>query len=228
MSINVTCPGCHSRFKVSDKFAGKTGPCPKCKKPMKVPEKDEEVVIHAPVQGPKDSTGKAVLDPIKREEVKVSKVMIVGIVAVSLLTPLLAWVLGKTMGFEAEGAYQQPLWLLGVGALLVAPFIVWAGYTFLRNDELAPYRGQALMKRVALCAVIYAALWGLHWYMGNMLYGDEVSLPETLIAIPVLLIPGALASLVTLDLDGVSAGMHFGFYLLVTVGLRMLMGLPPL
>ncbi|MEC8508925.1 MAG: MJ0042-type zinc finger domain-containing protein, partial [Planctomycetota bacterium] len=32
MSIRVTCPGCHARFNVSDQFAGKSGPCPKCKK----------------------------------------------------------------------------------------------------------------------------------------------------------------------------------------------------
>ena len=31
MAIDVTCPSCHTRFQVSDKFAGKSGPCPKCK-----------------------------------------------------------------------------------------------------------------------------------------------------------------------------------------------------
>ena len=199
---------------------------------MKIPAKEEEVVIHAPVQGPTDSTGKAVLDPIKREDAKVSTTAIVIGVATCLLIPMIAWVLGKTLGQEVtEGnttTLQQPMWLLAVGAVLLAGPVVWAGYTFLRNDELEPYRGSSLIQRVAICAAVYAALWGLHWYMGKMLYGPEISLPEVLIALPVLFIPGALASLATLDLDGTSAAIHYGFYMLVTVGLRLLIGLPPL
>ena len=37
MAIQVLCSGCGSRFAVSDRFAGKTGPCPKCKKPITIP-----------------------------------------------------------------------------------------------------------------------------------------------------------------------------------------------
>ena len=73
MPIQVTCPGCLKRFTVNDKFAGKSGPCPSCRKVIKIPDKSEEVVIHAPEQsGPKDSTGKSVLKPLRRKEVKLS------------------------------------------------------------------------------------------------------------------------------------------------------------
>ena len=48
MPINVTCPGCLKRFSVADKFAGKQGPCPKCKKIITIPKKEDQVVIHAP------------------------------------------------------------------------------------------------------------------------------------------------------------------------------------
>ena len=69
MPIQVTCPGCHARFKVSDKFAGQTGPCPKCKKPITIPKKEDEVVIHAPeAYGPKGVDGTATLKPIERKE----------------------------------------------------------------------------------------------------------------------------------------------------------------
>ena len=30
MAITVTCPGCHKKFVVSEKFAGKSGPCKYC------------------------------------------------------------------------------------------------------------------------------------------------------------------------------------------------------
>src|SRR5437016_617549 len=81
MAIDVTCPSCFARFQVSDKFAGKSGPCPKCKKTIKVPEKKDEIVIHAPeVSGPKDTTGVAVLKPLTRKETRLSTMQIVAIV----------------------------------------------------------------------------------------------------------------------------------------------------
>ena len=49
MAINVVCPGCRSRFAVSEKFAGKTGPCPKCKQPIVIPTPAaKDVVVHEP------------------------------------------------------------------------------------------------------------------------------------------------------------------------------------
>ena len=49
MAILVVCPGCTSRFTVSDQFAGRTGPCPKCKKPITVPTPEaQKVTIHEP------------------------------------------------------------------------------------------------------------------------------------------------------------------------------------
>jgi hypothetical protein len=37
MPIHVVCPICKAEFNVSDKFAGRQGPCPKCKSPIKIP-----------------------------------------------------------------------------------------------------------------------------------------------------------------------------------------------
>ena len=58
MPIPVICPGCKASFRVSDKFAGKTGPCPKCKTTIKIPEavpQTEQVVI----KGAKSLPGRA-------------------------------------------------------------------------------------------------------------------------------------------------------------------------
>lgn len=38
MPILVTCPGCKAQFNVSEKFAGKQGPCPKCKAVITIPK----------------------------------------------------------------------------------------------------------------------------------------------------------------------------------------------
>src|SRR5437763_17163113 len=94
MAIDVTCPSCHTRFQVSEKFAGKSGPCPKCKTTIKIPEKKDEVVIHAPeVSGPKDSKGQAVLKPISRVEVRLRSTQIATIVGSVVLVLIVALVL---------------------------------------------------------------------------------------------------------------------------------------
>ncbi|MEM7784324.1 MAG: hypothetical protein AAF623_13300, partial [Planctomycetota bacterium] len=77
MAIRVTCTKCHTRFNVSDKFAGQTGPCPKCKASIKIPDKSEEVVISAPKSsGPTDTQGRAIIDPIRRHESKISPIQL--------------------------------------------------------------------------------------------------------------------------------------------------------
>ena len=48
MPINVVCTGCRKRFQVADAHAGKTGPCPSCQKPIKIPRPEDEVVIQEP------------------------------------------------------------------------------------------------------------------------------------------------------------------------------------
>src|SRR5262245_48396622 len=99
MPIPVICPNCHARFSVSEKFAGKEGPCPKCKGKIKVPALDEQVVVHAPEEfagGGKDSKGRPTLKPIARKEAKITPVMIVGIVAALLATVAVAWFLGRS------------------------------------------------------------------------------------------------------------------------------------
>ncbi len=79
MPISVVCPGCKARFSVSEKFAGKKGPCPKCKTVVTVPDAPAaEVKIHVPEEyasGGKDSKGRAVGKPIPRSETHVQPVL---------------------------------------------------------------------------------------------------------------------------------------------------------
>ena len=112
MAIDVTCPACHTRFQVSEKFAGKSGPCPKCKKTIKVPEKKDEVVIHAPeVSGPKDSTGVAVLKPIGRTETRLSMMQMATIFG-SIVVPFCTPVLVTLAIFTFMGTWNDFLWPL--------------------------------------------------------------------------------------------------------------------
>jgi len=154
MAIQVVCPGCKKSFSVDDKFAGKTGPCPKCKTKITIPEKKPEVTIHAPDEfsgGGKGTTGKLLLKPIARQEthVKPAMVAIIGgsIVAAIAWALVVRW-LGPSPGEERSWAY---ILFAGTGLLLVSPPLAVAAYTFLRDVDLEAYRGKQLYLR-ALCA----------------------------------------------------------------------------
>ncbi len=226
MPIQVICTGCHARFKVSDKFAGKTGPCPKCKTSLKIPDKSDEVVIHGPEEyGPKTASGVGVLKPIERTENKYSVGVIVAIVGACVFVLLVALILRFMTG--GEGNVHAAI--LTVGAVVLAPPLVWAGYAFFRDDELEAYTGGSLMIRVAICAAVYAGLWGLYALLNYYaLGGTSPELWQLMYVLPILFIPGALAALATLDLDATSATLHYGMYVLMTVCLRLIMGMPPL
>ncbi len=220
MAIPVICPGCKKSFNVSDKFAGKQGPCPQCKTIIKVPEKGEEVVLHAPEGfGPKDTKGRAVLKPIARKETKVSPLLTAIILVASVVVLAVAWMFRSPTG-------DVPVLLLVVGALALAPPLAWAGYTFLRDDELEPFRGKELWLRVVICSAVYASLWGLIALIaGYVLGGDQLEVIHMVFIAPVMIGIGAFAAFASLDFEFGVAAIHCSLYLLVTVVLRLILGL---
>src|SRR3954464_1923919 len=201
MAIDVTCPSCLTRFQVSDKFAGKSGPCPKCKKTIKVPEKKDEVVIHAPeVSGPKDTTGVAVLKPLTRLETRITATQIIAIVGSVVLVLVVAAVL-RTQSL----AIRQMAAMFG--AVLLGPPLAFAGYTFLRDDELEPYRGQEVLLRSLACGLTYAALWGAYWLAFASLFNfkplpsGEPNWTIVGIASAVMVAVGTVAAQASLELE---------------------------
>jgi hypothetical protein len=224
MAIDVTCPGCHTRFQVSEKFAGKQGPCPKCKKIINVPSKKDEVVIHAPeVSGPVDSKGQAVLKPIARKEVRLSTVQIV-IIAVSVLTVLIAAVVLRIQ-FQGKDSLNLRM-ITTFGAILLGPPLAFAGYTFLRDDELEPYRGKEILLRSLACGLVYAATWGFLWFV---FWNLEMTptWPLMAAAVPVMLGIGAVASQASLDFELGTGALHYSMYLAATVALRLILAMQP-
>ena len=218
MSILVVCPGCRKRFKVSDKFAGKSGTCPNCKTTIKVPSEAEEVKVHAPTEfaeGGRSTTGKLITKPITREQTRLPPVMAVAIGGAALTVVLLTWLTGSLI--------QTNLAVRILGLLLISPPLVVAAYSFLRNDELEPYQGTALYVRSAICALSYVVLWGIYSKLGGtILTGD---LWQWFFVVPPFLVAGALVALACLDLDFGSGFFHYAFYVLVTVLLGWVAGI---
>jgi hypothetical protein len=220
MPIDVTCVKCHTRFQVSEKYAGKKGPCPKCKTIIQVPTAAEQVVVHAPeMSGPKDSKGQSVLKPIARTETKLSRPMIIGICASIFVVLLLAFLL--RVAFPGG---SLPLPLLILGAVLLAPPLSYAAYHFLRNDELAPFTWQELTLRLIAPSLVYPAIWGLYWFI--IAYLDLPTDGLLLIgAIPIVVVIGAFTAQASLDLEFGAAAFHYTTYLAVTILLRVILGM---
>ena len=223
MAIQVTCPNCLKRFQVSDKFAGKTGPCPNCKKEIKVPDASEEVVIHAPDDGaPKDRQGVSILKPLKRTETDVTRKGM--IITFGAILVAVAAAVGLRMGMETI-----PVYILAMGALFLAPPLVWSGYSFVRDSELEPYVGPDLRNRVLILSVILAALWLVYVFVPS--YVMEYDSPNEMsylwfgIIFAVMVGLGALASAATFDLEPLNGVTLAGLYFIVAVVLALISGL---
>jgi hypothetical protein len=224
MPIPVVCPGCKARFTVSDQFAGRTGPCPKCKQPIKIPTPAaQSVVIHEPERPTATSagTGRAPTAPIKRRDKPVKWTAFAwsaaGAIAFMGGALALRFVFGDTATI--------PPWLLLVGAFAAAIPAVWLGYAAVRNRELEPYRGRPLLVRILICSLVYAALWGVR---GMIPAEQTAEMWQWFTIAPLFVAAGALAALATLDLDWGTGAIHFSFYILFTALLRVLAGLQPL
>ncbi|MEM7457621.1 MAG: hypothetical protein AAF456_25045 [Planctomycetota bacterium] len=218
MSIPVTCPGCLTRFKVSDKFAGKQGPCPKCKKTIQIPDKSEAVVVHAPTVGPTDTSGRPVLKPISREDTKLSTVQIVLIVVI-IVGFFLSALLTRMMIEENE----FPDWLVWLAAFAIAPPVVYGSYTFLRDQELGSFIGRDLWLRVLGCSAAYALLWFAMPLakIAFLTYG----LGAWITAIIIMIAAGAAVAMLIVDLDYLMGLVHFGLYLGVCLLMRLIAGI---
>lgn len=221
MPIPVTCPGCLSRFTVSDKFSGKEGPCPKCKKKIRIPDKSEEIVIHAPDDAaPKDAKGRSIFKPIQHDDKPISKSVLYSSIGGSVLVVVIAIVL-RILDVRLPGI------VVFLGAIGLAPPLVYAGYFFLQDRELDGYVGQQLLIRVAIASGVFVLTWAI--YVGLSYYFESDLLAETpqiqmLIFIGIMVGIGTFTSLAAFDLDAFKGFLHYMLYFVVTIGLCAVMG----
>lgn len=219
MPIAVTCPKCLTRFSVNEKFAGKKGPCPKCKNEITIPELTEQVVIHAPPDAaPKDSKGQSILKPIKRKEAKFSRALIWGSVGGVIGAILLA------IGMRLTGG--TPIILRIIVALAVAPPLVRFGYAISRDSELEPYVGRELWNRVWITSAVLAATWLIYVfimpYVLDIDYASEMGLLASGISLVVMLAFGSIAAMAAFELEFFGGMIIAGVYVAATLLLAIL------
>ncbi len=222
MAIQVVCTGCKKSFKVDDKHAGKTGACPSCKAPIKVPLKSEEVKVHAPDEfsgGGKGVTGKLLLKPIARQQTRIKPLAAAAIGGAVVAAIVAAFVLRGAISQANTTGYI----LRVVGLLLVTPPLVIAAYTFLRDDELEPHRGRLLFLRAGICSLVYMILWAVFGYLKVTVF--PIDIWQWLVVAPPLLGVGMLAGWLSFDLEPTNGFFHYAFYGVVTMVLGWIAGL---
>jgi hypothetical protein len=224
MPIAVICPGCKKEFNVSDQFAGRSGPCPSCKTVIKVPKKEEQVVVHAPEQfasAGKGMGGKMVAKPIRRLDAKWSPLALSLVATGSLLVVAAAWAGGRSHLFQN--------WIVpSFGLILLSPLLTIGGYKFLvSSEDLEQYQGNQLYLRAGICALAYVVLWGIFFRVAAPVlagHGEEIWLWAFIG--PPFLIVGAITALSSFDFDFGSGALHYCFYVFVILLLRWVAALP--
>ena len=220
MAIAVICPNCNASFRVSDKFAGKTGPCPKCKTPIQIPDLKDEIVVHHPEPSSgKDSKGRDIAKPLLHIQTKISR----NAVLIGLGSTLVIFLAARLLGAKLQSPDNVVLRTLGLA--LVTPLLAIVGYFFLRDREkLHIFRGRRLWLRTAICTVIYIALWAPYGYLRDQ-YDFPTEIFQLYFIVPPMLALGSLAALGCYDFDFGAAFLHYSFHLLVVLALCYVAGM---
>ena len=220
MSIIVVCPGCLKSFKVSDKFAGRTGPCPNCKRTLKVPEKSEEVKVHAPeafAGGGRSAGGKLITEPVAFRPAKLDPVKATLIVAGVLVVLAMTW-LGGRLGTLREPAGHDRR--LAGGFAGAGP----GGLPGPAQRRIGTIPRPGTVPAFGPLRLGYVALWGLFALLAarGVIFGE---LWIWLFVMPPFALAGGLFAMAALDLEFGDAVFHYGFYLVATLLLRWAAGM---
>ena len=223
MAISVVCTKCQARFNVSDKFAGQTGPCPKCKHPIKIPKATGDVTIHEPSKPAESSqSGSMPTAPIVFEAESFSPISITILLVTGVLALLAAYTSGKVF-IADSGEPSIPFLLQALTAFFIAIPCAKVGYTVMRDKELEPYKGRSLTIRVLVCSIIYAAL----WYVRGTIGIENPEIWQWTFLAPLFLFIGGLTAVLSFDIDWGVGVSHYSFYVILIALMRYLAGLQP-
>ena len=226
MPIRVTCPNpkCLKKFQVSEQFAGKKGPCPACKKEITIPDpKKEGVKIHAAdTDVPVDSKGRSVLKPVFRKDASISTMQIVAIIGLVVVYFATAFIIRSAVGADIEAPVKDfPFWPLILGAIAIGPPMAFAGYYFLKEEEIAMYQGQELWIRVFACGAIFALVWLAPIGTAYAWQGNYETVP-LVIAVAVMFAVGGAAGMASFEMEYLNGLMLFALYFGVCVLMRVI------
>lgn len=158
MAIHVICPGCMARFEVSDRFAGKKGPCPKCGHIIEIPK--ENVTIVAPDEMVVD--GKKVHNPDMVRPIERKTYSFTGqALVVNLAVAAAVLIVAAIFHFVHFLPLAIPIGVL-LGGTAAFTLVKYGYMTFRDPDDLEIFLGGTLGKKSVIAAVILMFLWILY------------------------------------------------------------------
>ena len=242
MAISVVCPGCKKRFKVSDQFGGRKGPCPNCKTVITIPEKGPEIVIHGAdeAQGTEAAVRRKIIQPVFREDLLFGWMDYVGLTAtvvgwiVGILAVRMTWPAPTVATIAnpnpAEVGSAVPWWTLALGAILIAIPSAVFGYRFLRDRDRGGAPSEQLSIRMAATAVGLPLIWVLPTLLRYTLDFQADQPLEIYYAValgPIMLALATAIPWLAYEMQGGRALVIGGLYLMLTLASRMAVGLTP-
>jgi cell division protein FtsW (lipid II flippase) len=170
--------------------------------------------------GPKDSSGRPVLKPLRRVEFDPSTVQIGLAVSVAVLC-LIGAVSLRLM------AQSPPTWILALASIALAYPLASMGYTFFKDDELGGYIGKERWLRLGICAAVFALTWGVYaglaYYFGNRTLAD-VDPMQMAIFLALMFGLGIAVSVGACELEVGQSFLHYSIYFVVTLVLALIAG----
>lgn len=213
MAIRVICSGCMTSFEVSDRFAGKKGPCPKCNHIIEIPR--EKLTVHAPDQvvGAKGKGGVNINQarPILQKRFNFTTQQL----GLTLLGVAVVLLLVFGLSFFPNGIFKN---ILGaVGSLALGFPLICFGYMLLReDDDLEILLGNELYRRSLLTGIGFGVVWLVFELLLSYLQPGYF-FPVVLVPLAVL---GAFVAVVAFDTDFNRAAVLMLFYIFVAIFLR--------
>ncbi len=220
MSIIVICPSCRKRFAVNEKFAGKAGTARIAGTRSRFRPQTAEVKIHTPDtirEWRAEHYRPAGAQAHRREETKFNPLAAAGIACVAA-----AIFAGALLGGKI-GLLNNHHIFTAAGLALVSPLLALAGYSFLYDDELEPYKSNSLFIRSAICGLTYALLWGVFVYVSDIVLTGDIW--NWVFITPPFLAAGTMVAVTAFDLEFGNGFFHYSFYLLVIILLRWTAGM---
>ena len=217
MPLHVICPGCLKRFQVSERFAGKQGPCPNCSVVISIPKESLKILETDGAEAKQEEKQRVISLPITRVHLEFDTVQAKGYVLGVLVFLLLTFLLGC---IPMYAIFRSLLGTLGL--CLVAVPLVLFGYQCLRDrDQIFAFTGEELYCRAGIVAAGYVIFWLGFEYCLATTQADLViaCLYFSAFAILATLLCHSLLAMKTTD-----ALLHYCFFGFSVVFLRFLMG----
>lgn len=158
MAIDVICSGCLKQFQVSDQFAGRSGPCPKCKTIISIPKLEDQLVIEEPTHRPGSPGAHTKINGIRRRRGFFQRFEIITLCSLFASAGIVAIVIRilQTDPISRLDSTTGTLFVLGLILLSLGSSAL--GYGVLKDSEIKAFARRTTIFRSIMTATVYCII----------------------------------------------------------------------